>query len=178
MARPLEFAVKERQFALYSNDRDQVVGIIVGGVSKVAIQCHGKINQSPLRNLVLASAGLSVVETARLTYRSPEAVKSGRLQASRALGANNMGLAATMAFHTGIYDVMEPLEPLTLQPRQHDVLKYAARGLTKDQTATELGIAPSNVQTHQKNLLTSIGAANVVQAVFLASLSGQLPGKP
>ena len=59
-----------------------------------------------------------------------------------------------------------PLPELT--PRQHEILKSVARGLTNADIASQLGISADVVKEHVNSLLLKIGAANRTEAVAIA----------
>jgi two-component system nitrate/nitrite response regulator NarL len=57
-------------------------------------------------------------------------------------------------------------EPATvLSPREHDVLRGLARGLTGPQIASELHVSPSTVKTHLQRLYERLGVSDRAAAV-------------
>lgn len=172
---PLEFRSKERDFAIYFSGGEQVAGVALNGIPVLDVAKPEGLTAAPLRNLVFASVGMKVSEAARLTYRSPDTVKSLRLAASRYFGTHAMEQATGMAFAKAIYQITQPIDALPLQPRQLDVLDLITQGLNEHEIADQLGIKPSTVHTQRRQSIRNTGSSNVVQTVFLAHLSGQLP---
>jgi DNA-binding NarL/FixJ family response regulator len=59
-----------------------------------------------------------------------------------------------------------------LTPRQADVYRAAARGLSNKLIARELGIAESTVKTHLSTVFAILGVSNRTQAAYQASREG------
>src|SRR5690606_12829920 len=61
-----------------------------------------------------------------------------------------------------------------LTPRELDVLKLVARGLSSARIAARLGVSSSTVRTHVEHLCRRLGVRTRAQAVATATASGQL----
>jgi DNA-binding NarL/FixJ family response regulator len=66
-----------------------------------------------------------------------------------------------------------PLDALT--PRENDVLRLLARGLTNAEISAELHLGETTVKTHVQNVLNKLGARNRVTAAIYAYESGLTP---
>ena len=64
--------------------------------------------------------------------------------------------------------------PVTLTPREHDVLRQLGRGLDAHRTAAALGISLNTTRDHIKTLIRKLGAHNQLGAVVEAQRLGLL----
>jgi PAS domain S-box-containing protein len=62
----------------------------------------------------------------------------------------------------------EPIVPLQLTPRQHEVLRLLERGRSTQEIAAELHLSDETVRNHIRRLLRSLGVKSRLQAVALA----------
>lgn len=69
-------------------------------------------------------------------------------------------------------DTTSPAEALT--PRERDILGRLARGYTYAEAAQLLGIAPSTVQSHVKNIYSKLAVHSKTEAIFEARQMGLL----
>jgi two-component system response regulator FixJ len=52
-----------------------------------------------------------------------------------------------------------------LSPREHEVLQFAARGLTSREIGSQLGISPRTVEVHRASVMHKTGAGSVADLV-------------
>jgi NarL family two-component system response regulator LiaR len=93
------------------------------------------------------------------------------LEAIRAVhsGASvlNLELSRSLAERAGRQDPADDLpEPLT--PRETDVLRLLARGMSNKEIARELTLTQHTVMSHVRNILSKLGLANRTQAALFA----------
>ncbi len=66
-------------------------------------------------------------------------------------------------------------EDASLTPRQVEVLRCLARGLTPAQIASDLGVTPITVRNHVQGAMDRLGAKSRLEAVLSAMCLGLLP---
>ena len=59
-------------------------------------------------------------------------------------------------------------------PRQKDILRCFANGLTRNQVAEQLSLSPGTVKTHTQNVRMRLGAKTTVHAIAIAFAGGML----
>jgi len=65
-----------------------------------------------------------------------------------------------------------------ITPREQEILKLIAHGLTTKEIAGQLSISVPTVETHRSNLMTKTGTRNVAGLVRFALEAGALLGQP
>lgn len=65
-------------------------------------------------------------------------------------------------------------DPPLLSPRQLQVLRCAALGLSADASAAELGMAPETVKSHRRLAIAKLAARNTTHAIAMAAAAGVL----
>ncbi len=83
-----------------------------------------------------------------------------------------MGAAIAVAHaarHPEKGDTEEPAVPLRLTPRQAEVLRAIAAGLTDKQVACQLPLSPRTVEMHVAGALKALACATRAEAVFRAT---------
>jgi DNA-binding NarL/FixJ family response regulator len=69
----------------------------------------------------------------------------------------------------GALEAAIPVERVVLTPREVDVLRLVARGMTDVQTADELFISPRTVGQHLRSIYAKLGVSNRTEAARIAS---------
>jgi two-component system nitrate/nitrite response regulator NarL len=80
-----------------------------------------------------------------------------------AAGETVLAPSVQAALVSGVQARREPA--LELSPREHDVLRGLARGLSGPQIAAELHVSPSTVKTHLQRLYERLGVSDRAAAV-------------
>lgn len=68
-----------------------------------------------------------------------------------------------------------PSGPPSLTPRQREILRCVAQGLTNRETAHRLKISVRTVEVHRFNLMRRLGVRNVAQLLRQALMYKHLP---
>ncbi|MEW7010027.1 helix-turn-helix transcriptional regulator [Lentilitoribacter sp. EG35] len=76
--------------------------------------------------------------------------------------------------HLRIGQRNEILKDVTLTPREHEVLKWIADGVTSIETGEIIGISTPTVEKHFRTALTKLGANNRTHAIAIAIRLGLL----
>lgn len=67
----------------------------------------------------------------------------------------------------------EPESPVdTLTPREREVLQLLAQGLTSKEVAARLGVAPSTVESHRRQIMSKLSARSIAEMTRIAIRAG------
>ncbi len=69
-------------------------------------------------------------------------------------------------------DLRTPGSEVDLSPRQREIAKCLARGMSNTEIAVELGIAASTVKSHLASVYGKLGVSNRTQAAVVYARSG------
>jgi ATP/maltotriose-dependent transcriptional regulator MalT len=121
-----------------------------------------------------ALLGLARVRLAQGARDEARAFLRRARQSAEATGSSYLGdmVGPDLAAIGDHDDELALLEPLS--PRERDVLRLLAQGLTNRTIAGHLRIAPDTVRWHAKNIYSKLGATNRTQATTLAQRFGLL----
>ncbi|HEB54760.1 MAG TPA: LuxR family transcriptional regulator [Gammaproteobacteria bacterium] len=136
-----------------------------GSLSKQQIQMFKEAEESGLYNglgVALRGSGgavaaLGAASTDRHIDKSPFVLDKVNLMANQ--------------FYICFWRLMESrhtLSTVTLTSRECDILKWAAKGLTKTDIGARLNISHHTVDYHVRNILRKLDARNMVAAIFVA----------
>lgn len=134
----------------------------------------------------LAMPGAEPVEgLAGLRARAPEAallVVTGLIDEALLLRVRACGVSALLSKNSepgALIDAiaaavprLRATEPVPLPPRQEDVLRLIATGLTNKEIALRLRLSPATVKIHVSRAIAALGAANRTDAVQRAQRAG------
>ena len=109
---------------------------------------------------------------------APEALLEAVAAVARGEGRLDPAVTGAVVRHFAAEPPREgvpPAEPVTpLTPREEQVLRLVARGLSNAEVAEELGVAGTTVKTHVAALLAKLGVRDRVQAVIFAYETGRV----
>ena len=92
---------------------------------------------------------------------TPDTIAEALLRIAR--GETVLAPSVQAALISGVQARREPA--IALSPREHDVLRGLARGLTGPQIASELHVSPSTIKTHLGRLYERLGVSDRAAAV-------------
>jgi DNA-binding NarL/FixJ family response regulator len=126
--------------------------------------------QLPSLTSLLASLELLVAQARAYDRILPRSDPSGRAAVSA------LGELARQALNEA-HDLAETLEPPLpgphpFSPREHQVLKLAAQGMTNKEIAYRLGISERTIQFHMNSIFNKSGTDSRTEAVALAIQNG------
>jgi predicted ATPase/DNA-binding NarL/FixJ family response regulator len=121
-------------------------------------------------------------ERCRLRAWLPDARRS--LGPSAYQRAWDDGHTATLEQAVGLVEALTVAPPATatatgaLSPRELEVARLVAQGLTNKQIAAELVVSPATVRSHVEHILDKLNLHSRAQVAVWASQQGLLPGSP
>lgn len=104
-------------------------------------------------------------------FRAAGRVQSAAAEGQRADRARD-GASRARAHARLLQTGRPPADALSLTPREADVLVFASHGLTSNEIADELVVAPGTVRTHFENIYLKLGVADKAAAVATALRHG------
>jgi two-component system nitrate/nitrite response regulator NarL len=87
------------------------------------------------------------------------------------------GAAVLAATRADALQVGSAQPPVSLSPREREILRRVAQGGSNKEVARELGVAESTVKIHVQHILRKLKLASRVQAAVYAAQHGLLPRK-
>jgi LuxR family maltose regulon positive regulatory protein len=182
-------AVTFAQRALRQMPPDVVItGVVSLQLGQVQLRCGDVAAAKSTLMAALASAeraghpllrvgallGLARVRLAQGARNEARAFLRRARQSAEATGSSYLGdmVGPDLAAIGDHDDELALLEPLS--PRERDVLRLLAQGLTNRAIAGHLRIAPDTVRWHAKNIYSKLGATNRTQATTQAQRFGLL----
>jgi DNA-binding NarL/FixJ family response regulator len=145
---------------------------------KDGLEVVSEVNREPGHPRVIVLAGQAEDEQVRAALRAgalgfllKDAAADQLVEAIRAVyqGSNVLQSATVrklMLEGTRMDDSLAAVDPLT--PRELDVLRLLARGMSNDQIAGKLVLTRHTVMTHVRNILHKLQLANRTQAAIYA----------
>jgi HD-GYP domain-containing protein (c-di-GMP phosphodiesterase class II) len=160
----------------------------LAGLAAIAVQHHERLDGSGYpRGLsgsaISAPARLLAAADTYQTLREPRphrAALSAECAADRLLAHARAGRLDADAVHAtlaaaGHHTSRRHTRPAGLSPREIDILRLIARGLSSRQIAAELTISPKTVRNHTEHIYAKTGIGNRVNASLYAIEHGLIP---
>jgi HD-GYP domain-containing protein (c-di-GMP phosphodiesterase class II) len=185
--KPGELTVSERermQLYPYFTDRilhrgslTQLAGVASAGQERLDGSGYprglsGAAITKPARVLAAADVYQAVREPRAHRPAMPEEEAVSILRAEASGGRLDGEAVEAVLTASGHRPQRRPSAPADLTPREVEVLRLIARGLTSAQAAAELGIQPKTVGTHIEHIYAKIGASNRSVATLFAMENG------
>ncbi len=170
MARNLRPDVVVIDVRMPGMDGITATGLLIGGADwpvRVIVMTTFDLDEYVFGALRLGASGF-LLKTTPLR-RLPTAVRevhAGETMLSSDLTQRLVHRFASMPAARRTGDIPEALSTLT--PRELDVLRLLARGLSNDEIAAELFVSPSTVKTHVVRILAKLGLRDRTQAAVAA----------
>ncbi len=177
-----EAGTAEQALALVPGSRPDIVvlDLVLPGMSGVAALVRLRQDHPDVRGVVLTShsgedAVLSAVRAGAAGYLLKDVGPRELADALRSVAAGGSPLHPQVAATVMRRVTAEQRNPLT--PREAEVLRLIARGLTNRLIARELALSEKTVKTHVSAVLSKLGLADRTQAALYAVREG-LIGDP
>ena len=130
--------------------------------------------------LFLLAAGATIFNFNRLLRRNRLTAEAAHLKSARAAAKLQTQLAERAIAESGAFNLdatvtnLDPPARATLTPRQVEVARLLALGLSNKEIARQLDISPAMVKTHVAQVIAVIGARNRTGASARAKTMGLL----
>ncbi len=114
---------------------------------------------------------MAVLRAGALGYVSKTASREELVAAIRRIHQGQLWMAADLTRRLLDHYAHQP-RPEALTPREVEILRWVARGLTNQQIAEHANLSQATVRTHWTNIFGKLGVGNRVEATLCALRDG------
>jgi HD-GYP domain-containing protein (c-di-GMP phosphodiesterase class II) len=190
-ARPLGAGERERiRLYPYLTQRILSQSVALAPLAAVAVQHRERLDGSgypsglgaaslplPARILAVADAYQTWSEPRPHRVRLSPADATARLRAEGRAGRLDADAVEAVLGAAGHRTAHRRSRPAGLSPREIEILRLIARGMSSRQIAERLTLSPKTVRNHTEHIYAKTGAVNRVSASLFAVEHGLLPGE-